>query len=263
MLRCGWGFRCGIVERYYMTDELREAILNTHNDLRNKIAMGQETRGPQPAASNMNILNYNFELEFIAQCHANTCNINHDKCRKGLNLAVGQNLAMESRSKEIQLEDIMDIIVKGIQRWYDEVKDFNTDEVDRFTRSQGVGHYTQIVWADIEYIGCGFIIWHNYKWYTLYLVCNYGGTKTGGNLRNTAIYKKGEVCSKCSTEKSCNDKYKGLCGQVIPISEVYRGIYGRSSTLKFVTIFGANVKQQDLSVCLVITIWCLFTKLLL
>lgn len=39
-----------------MTDELRQAILDKHNELRNKIAMGEEKTGSQPAASNMNVL---------------------------------------------------------------------------------------------------------------------------------------------------------------------------------------------------------------
>ena len=36
-----------------LTDAAKEAIVEAHNEQRRKIARGEETNGPQPAASNM------------------------------------------------------------------------------------------------------------------------------------------------------------------------------------------------------------------
>ena len=47
-----------------------------------------------------------------------------------------------------------------LQRWYDEVKDFPAANVESFSTDGAgatIGHYTQIVWGDTEYIGCGAI----------------------------------------------------------------------------------------------------------
>lgn len=39
-----------------MTDEIRQSLLDLHNELRNKVASGNETRNDQPPATNMNVL---------------------------------------------------------------------------------------------------------------------------------------------------------------------------------------------------------------
>lgn len=39
-----------------MTDEWRQYVLDLHNQLRNKVAAGNESRNNQPSAANMNVL---------------------------------------------------------------------------------------------------------------------------------------------------------------------------------------------------------------
>ena len=43
-----------------LTETAKQALLDTHNELRRKIARGEETSGSQPAASNMKKLVRNF-----------------------------------------------------------------------------------------------------------------------------------------------------------------------------------------------------------
>ena len=57
-----------------------------------------------------------------------------------------------------------------VNMWYNEVKDFDSTTVGEFTSNKPphngtIGHYTQLVWAGAEKIGCGFIEYQNGAWY--------------------------------------------------------------------------------------------------
>ena len=59
----------------------QQAILDKHNDLRRKIANGQESRGnpgPQPAASNMRQMKWDNDLAKAAQTLTDRCVYAHD-----------------------------------------------------------------------------------------------------------------------------------------------------------------------------------------
>ncbi|GLV33944.1 uncharacterized protein CBL_11172 [Carabus blaptoides fortunei] len=215
--KCGPHQRCRNFKVLPMTDAFRQAILDKHNLLRNKVALGQEKRGPQPKAANMNVLNWNDELAFIAQCWANTCQmINHDKCRRTEHLVVGQNMALRGQSWSTGLEDV-ELSKSFIQSWYDEVADYNPANIQYFRGTPGLGHYTEMVWAEIQYVGCAGSLYTDGGWYRFLLVCNYGGPTTGGNLLGARVYKLGEPCSQCPSGTTCNKKYKGLCGINYPV----------------------------------------------
>ena len=64
------------------------------------------------------------------------------------------------------------------------------------------GHFTQVIWAETYKVGCGFIIYQEGKWYKRLYSCNYGH---GGNMAKAAIYLKGEPCSKCPSDTTCED----------------------------------------------------------
>lgn len=55
--KCGPNKKCGpdfkIIE---MSDDLRQNVLDLHNELRNNVASGNETRNDQPSATNMKML---------------------------------------------------------------------------------------------------------------------------------------------------------------------------------------------------------------
>ena len=64
-----------------LSEESKAAILDKHNELRRRVAKGEETSGlsgPQPAAANMRKMVWSEELETVAQRWADQCTSGHD-----------------------------------------------------------------------------------------------------------------------------------------------------------------------------------------
>ena len=79
-----------------VTETGRKVILDKHNQLRRRIARGEEGRGlggrGQPPAADMRRLGWSEELAAVAQRWADQCTLGHDKVRDTLaGLYVGQN----------------------------------------------------------------------------------------------------------------------------------------------------------------------------
>ena len=62
-----------------MTAALRSLILDTHNSLRSRIALGQQPRFS--TARRMAQMVWNNDLAFLAQLNSRTCQMGHDACR--------------------------------------------------------------------------------------------------------------------------------------------------------------------------------------
>ena len=97
--------------------------------------------------------------------------------------------------------------------WYDEVEDFSRKHVEPFQFDSDTGHYTQLVWAETDKVGCGATSYRDGKWFATLYTCNYG---PGGNFIRGQMYADGEPCSQCSS--SCSAEYPGLCGQYSLVS---------------------------------------------
>ncbi|XP_068246095.1 CRISP/Allergen/PR-1-like [Palaemon carinicauda] len=198
-----------------VSDSEKKLILKLHNELREKVAKGQETLGnpgPQPSATNMKELVWNDELATVAQAWSEQCPSSHDcyRCRKikERSYNVGQNIfwSFGSRKKE-QWKSAIDY-------FYNEVQHVPRDLVDSFGSSSSektITHYTQLVWASTNEVGCGAIrnqcthkgvSYDDCKTY----VCNYG---PAANVKNRPVYEKGPTASNCPEGKS--RRYKGLC----------------------------------------------------
>nr|P35786.1 RecName: Full=Venom allergen 5; AltName: Full=Allergen Ves s V; AltName: Full=Antigen 5; Short=Ag5; AltName: Full=Cysteine-rich venom protein; Short=CRVP; AltName: Allergen=Ves s 5 [Vespula squamosa] len=178
---------CGnmVVKSYGVTQAEKQEILKIHNDFRNKVARGLETRGnpgPQPPAKNMNNLVWNNELANIAQIWASQCKYGHDTCKDTTKYNVGQNIAVSSSTAAVY-ENVGNLV----KAWENEVKDFNPTISWEQNEFKKIGHYTQMVWAKTKEIGCGSIKYVDNNWYTHYLVCNYG---PAGNFGNQEVYER-------------------------------------------------------------------------
>ena len=97
--------------------------------------------------------------------------------------------------------------------WYDEVEIFSNKHVEPFKFSTPTGHYTQVVWADTDKVGCGATSYKDGKWFATLYTCNYG---PNGNFIRGQMYADGAACSQCSSGSSCSSQYPGLCGQYPP-----------------------------------------------
>ncbi len=72
------------------------------------------------------------------------------------------------------------------------------------------GHYSQVIWADTNRVGCGFTSYReNGTLETNLYVCNYG---PAGNFVALPSYKVGTPCSQCPTNTACSPRFAGLCG---------------------------------------------------
>lgn len=184
----------------------KQAILNAHNYFRSRV---------NPTATNMEKMVWNDELANVAQEYADNCVFNHNSLRSDQSPSfsyVGENLFISSGSATNY--------TAYVEGWFNEVQVYNYNS----NQCSGVcGHYTQVVWAGSDNLGCG-----AYRCATtvgfggtnaLNFVCNYG---PGGNVNGARPYlSSGSVCSQCPSEKpSCqsnlctfvgdNDNSKGL-----------------------------------------------------
>jgi len=191
--------------------EDQKVILDLHNKLRRDLANGKA--GTMPKAANMEKFTWDAELANIAQAQMNKCVYGHDcdDCRKDKNGCfshVGQNIAYRGASSlNNQSEWHL-----PIQAWYDEIKDYdngatNVESFSSVGTTGVVGHFTQVIWAETYKVGCGFIIYKDGQWYKRLYSCNYG---VGGNMAEAPIYLKGEPCSKCPSDTTCEDS---LCAR--------------------------------------------------
>merc|ERR1711971_120637 len=191
----------------------KEAILEKHNALRRRVAKGEETGGinpPQQAASNMKKLVWSTELEAVAQRWADQCTFGHDSERAKLDgTYVGQNAYWGGNSQQQDEAAVQAGMTTAAMKWYDEVTDpgFDSQTINPYTSNPGTGHYTQVVWADTEELGCGMVYYQGDSFFETLIVCNYA---KGGNFLGSEMYKAGTPCADCPTGYTCED---GLCAK--------------------------------------------------
>ena len=108
-----------------LTEAEKNLIVRVHNELRQKVASGQETHGNQPGASNMMKLVWNDEIAATAQRWADQCNdpFEHDKLRNKCDgrVGVGQNAAEIPFQKILKRDQVYANVESIVQAWYSEV----------------------------------------------------------------------------------------------------------------------------------------------
>lgn len=195
-----------------MSLDERKIILETHNALRNQIALGTNSVGPKlPYAQNMIQMYYNDAIGYKAQKHANKCTLIHSNKeeRRQPQFKTGENIYTTTFYNGKPEKNWQ----KAIEMWFAEIKDFAGKSVVAYAQGgPTTGHFTQVIWANSYFVGCGFSTFSPMKnvQHNLY-VCQYGPV---GNIIGYPIYKASadEKTCNCPAELACNNvTFAGLC----------------------------------------------------
>jgi len=191
-----WSSSCEIKAKG-VSEADKKAILKIHNELRAKIANGNEKEFP--TAANMLELEWDDHLAKQAQAWAEKCEFEHDDPIDKDGEQAGQNIGWEGKPDDKPEWEEM------IQSFYDEVKDFKPSDIHKYIDDDDTGHFTQVIWAKSSRVGCGYIRYVGEDGGNEFLYgCNYS---PGGNVEDRPIYEVGTPCSKCG---GCGS-IPGLC----------------------------------------------------
>ncbi|XP_064425260.1 peptidase inhibitor 16 [Latimeria chalumnae] len=171
-------------QTWALKDEEKKLLLEKHNLYRSQVL---------PSAANMLEMSWDTELESLAENYATNCIWDHNPDR-GM---TGENL-FASINKPLDVEEAM-------KDWYQEHEDYDF-ETKECTMGKACGHYTQIVWADSDKIGCGTNFCDTMQGINrpnvFLLVCNYAPP---GNVVDRDPYIIGNPCDQCPDKYNCSN----------------------------------------------------------
>ncbi|XP_051887628.1 peptidase inhibitor 15-like [Pristis pectinata] len=174
----------------------RNVILDYHNKIRSQVF---------PPAANMEYMFWDSQLAASAEAWAAYCKWDHGPPH--LLKYVGQNMSIQSGRYQY--------IIDLVKSWYDEHRYYSypypgegTPRCPNKCNGAICSHYTQMIWAASNKIGCAvhtcsnMNVWGSRWHHTIFLVCNYS---IKGNWIGEAPYKAGKPCS------ACPPNYGGSC----------------------------------------------------
>uniref|UniRef100_A0A7I4YS58 SCP-like protein n=1 Tax=Haemonchus contortus TaxID=6289 RepID=A0A7I4YS58_HAECO len=201
----GWASLCP--DKDGMSDEVRKAFVDKHNEYRTLVAKGKAKNklgGNAPPAARMLKMSYDCAIEENMMDYAKQCKFAHNsyKDRNGW----GQNLYMTS-GRNVNKTRAAE---NSVSAWFSELEHKGVPKENRLTMevfNRGVGHYSQVVWQWSKKVGCA-VVWC--KDMTL-VGCEYA---QAGNYLGSLIYEIGEPCKEdkdCNCDKCKCDREEALC----------------------------------------------------
>ncbi|KAM9000052.1 peptidase inhibitor 16 [Sarcophilus harrisii] len=178
-----------------LNDEEKQTVVELHNLYRSQVS---------PPATNMKNMKWDEDLAAFAKAYASKCVWGHnkDRGRRGENL-----FAITEGEMDLQL---------AVEQWYNEHEHYSLSNAT-CAEGQMCGHYTQVVWAKTERIGCGSQFCEKLEGVTEtnihVLVCNY---EPPGNVKGQKPYLEGPQCSQCQEGYECKHL---LCQPIISPEE--------------------------------------------
>lgn len=206
---------CDIVS-WGLTEAERKSFVDVHNKYRSMVARGMVP--PLPPASDMRKLLWDDGLAEVAEAHAMQCHFRHDSGRHRSTVKfrhTGQNLAAFWRSNgdtNGSSSWVGNDIEKAVKSWFEEYRHYPPTAVSKFSENAvgPVGHFTQVVWANTQFVGCGAARFRKKDGRggaTNFYVCNYADA---GNRAGKPVYLPGNKCSHCPHGAAC-ELPAGLC----------------------------------------------------
>lgn len=189
--------------------EEQKLLLEAHNDYRKQV---------NPSASNMDEMIWNRSLADLAQTWSDGCLYEHPSRKTNPEYrGIGQNLYIKYHDRGG--DNPPRPIIQPVTLWNNEDVDY-VFELASCNAGKVCGHYTQVVWANTNEVGCGMkfcpvATTHDPRvnFPNAWLVtCNYS---PGGNYRGQKPYKAGDPCSECPNGFCKN----GLCSDCDPSEE--------------------------------------------
>ncbi|KAM7136432.1 peptidase inhibitor 16 isoform 1-T1 [Molossus nigricans] len=167
-----------------LSDDERRVMVELHNFYRAQVS---------PSAANMLQMRWDEELAAFAKAYAQQCVWGHNKerGRRGENL-----FAITDEGVDVPL---------AVEEWHLEREHYNLSAAT-CDPGQMCGHYTQVVWAKTEKIGCGSHFCEKLQGVEEtnihLLVCNY---EPPGNVKGQRPYQEGTPCSQCPSGYQCEN----------------------------------------------------------
>ncbi|XP_073513981.1 uncharacterized protein [Phyllobates terribilis] len=191
-----------------LTNVEKKTLVEKHNVYRSRA---------DPQAADMKALRWDQTLEDLATSYAAKCIWDHNE-ERGFR---GENLfLMTGSSLDVEL---------GMADWHRE-RDYYNFTTATCQENQMCGHYTQMVWAHTERVGCGEKFCEKVEGFDdsniHLLVCNY---EPPGNFQGEKPYTPGEPCSSCPSSHICEeslcvdkslDEEETSTAQPVPMSDI-------------------------------------------
>ncbi|XP_027814746.1 peptidase inhibitor 16 isoform X1 [Ovis aries] len=167
-----------------LSEQEQHVMVELHNLYRAQVS---------PPATNMLQMRWDEELAAFAKAYAQQCVWGHNKerGRRGENL-----FAITGEGLDVPL---------AMEEWHHEREHYNLSAIS-CAAGQMCGHYTQVVWAKTERIGCGSHFCEKLQGVEEtdihLLVCNY---EPPGNVKGQRPYQEGTPCSQCPLGYHCKN----------------------------------------------------------
>eukprot|EP01083_Nonionella_stella_P222853 794844_1 len=227
-----------------LTTVEKQAILDLHNELRDRVAGGGLVAEGHPAATNMNSLIWDDGLAAVAQTYVESCpGLGHNDDRefqiKYQRDATTQNtkwgtkngptcstaycgspswsstaetcipIGELSRVGSGVAYDLSDIITQIETGWWNGYTKWTYGMASDGCSDASCGEYTQMVWANTRYVGCGYVNGCSGTWNAIF-VCNYfpAGNFNGASYPPYTNATSANECSECDTDRTqCKSVY--------------------------------------------------------
>ncbi|XP_044746289.1 peptidase inhibitor 16-like [Coccinella septempunctata] len=202
---CSVGPECKVKTKFEYTGGLKSFTLDLHNYYRNKIASGEalgQNDGNLPQAADMMELVWDEELAYFAQCYANKCILQYDKCRQS---SAGENIGQLIFFRvSVKPKSVQEIITEMLESAYYSSSTMPLEDVENYKDNKHTKQFAQLAWSGTSRLGCGVTkLLENVT--AFFMVCNYG------NVEGEMVYEVGAPCSRCPDGRRCGKRYFALC----------------------------------------------------